>query len=118
MRPALILPSCVFPELLADPSVHRNAFFPPGTVVASSISVGAEVLGAGGGMGLTPGGSGSRMRGPEVGAANLLGVNDEQGRSAGDGCHNPGEITTPLRHEALGQSLHLSESCHFSFILW
>lgn len=44
MGPALILPSCVFPELLAGPSVHRNAFFPPGTAVASSLSVGAEAL--------------------------------------------------------------------------
>lgn len=75
MEPALILPSGVFPELLAGPSVHRYAFFPPGTVVASSISVEADALG--GGVGLTPGGSGSRMRGPEVGAANMLGVDDE-----------------------------------------
>ena len=53
-------------------------------------------------MGLTPGGSGSKMRGPEVGAASLLGVDDKQGRSAGDRCHNPGETTTWLSCEALG----------------
>lgn len=47
MEPALILPSGVFPELLAGPSVHRYAFFPPGTVVASSISVEADALGVG-----------------------------------------------------------------------
>ena len=41
------------------------------------------------------------MRGPEVGAASLLGVDDKQGRSAGDRCHNPGETTTWLSCEAL-----------------
>lgn len=47
MEPSTILPSGVFPELLAGPSVHRNALFPPGTVVASSISVEADALGVG-----------------------------------------------------------------------
>lgn len=46
MRPALILLSNVFPELLAGPSVHGSVPFPPGTREAS-ISEGQKFCGSG-----------------------------------------------------------------------